>query len=90
MQLPPGVNLGDDLGPSVNAIVSVFSVLATVSVALRLLSRHLQKVSWALSDWLILVGLFFAWALSIGLYTGASRRCGSIGHAFFEPSADKR
>ena len=48
------------------AVVTVLSFLALVSVILRLWARRMQKQSWDLSDYLIIIGVVRHTSIAMG------------------------
>jgi hypothetical protein len=64
MQIPPGVNLEDDIGPTVIRIVAPVLAITILSVVARLYARWLKKCQWSTSDYTIIAGLFVSGALS--------------------------
>lgn len=62
---PPGLDLGENSGPSIITAAAVTWTLAVVAVVLRVVSRKMKRIQLWWDDYLILVSLVSILALVI-------------------------
>ncbi len=59
-----GLNLEENQGHQIQRSVIAVTILATLSLTGRLVCRKSKKADWIASDYMIIIGLVGAWAIS--------------------------